>query len=385
MAFINTRDIIGDKETVDALVEHSLTELKENSVYRAEDSAFRKNNSIKNVEFPNAIFIGANCFRDCTSLESVKIGGGETQSSVDVRVLAFKNARKLKKLIIDRPNVSNIAKITAFMSSAIGDRNGAIYVPENLISEYKASTLAKYFHVYNITRVNDEIDFDNTIEDNWETILSNPNYDRDYNIVDTKTMTLSNGDSVVMQIIAFDKDVKADGLGKAKITWLCKYIYDYHQMLQEDDTTGGWPNTTMRSWLHDEVLPMIPSEIRNKIVTVAKNYKTYDSNTIKTSNDKIWIPSVSEVGLSPLYMNRDLSGEGTCYSDFFRYVSASNDSDEDVTKCKYDPRVGLDYTQWILRSVYDKWCYCYVSSTGINSYGGAKQSYAGTVFGFCTD
>lgn len=388
--FVNTRDLIGDQETVDKLVEHSLTDLKEDSVYVLGTHALRKNNGIKNVELPNVKTVGGCSFFECSALETLKIGGGVIQDGVTFGSSQFNGTYVLKKLIIDRPNVAEFASVESFYNSGIGRRNGAIYVPANLVSAYKSAGVSKYFFVYDIAKVNDAIDFDNTITDSWSTILSNQNYASDYEIGDTKTMTMSNGDSVVMQIIAFDTDDKADGTGKAKITWLCKYIYGHHAMYLSDSTTCGWASTTMRSWLHDDVLPMIPNEIRSKIVEVSKMYfndHSYGSSTPSTSADKIWIPSAYEVGIHTLYSGRQVIREsGVSYANFFRPAPGYSETvSADPTRCKYEPSAGTSSKQWMLRSIYDPWCYCYVSPKGMNDYGGAVQSTAGTVFGFCTD
>ena len=70
MPFINTRDVIGDQATLDGLVAHTLTELKESGVNRLGAYAFYKNTGIISVEFPGLSdgTICTSAFYNCTHL-----------------------------------------------------------------------------------------------------------------------------------------------------------------------------------------------------------------------------------------------------------------------------------------------------------------------------
>lgn len=68
MSFINTRDVIGDQATLDGLVAHTLTELKEDAVNTLATFALHCNSGIVSVEFPNVSFCGSSVFYTCRKL-----------------------------------------------------------------------------------------------------------------------------------------------------------------------------------------------------------------------------------------------------------------------------------------------------------------------------
>ena len=68
MSFINTRDTIGDQATLDGLVEHTLTELKEDAVTSVPAYTFYHNDVLQRVEMPNVGTIKTSAFDGCTAL-----------------------------------------------------------------------------------------------------------------------------------------------------------------------------------------------------------------------------------------------------------------------------------------------------------------------------
>lgn len=208
-----------------------------------------------------------------------------------------------------------------------------------------------------------------TIEDSWETILSNPNYATDYSIGDTKMLSI-NGTNHLMQIVAFDSDAKTSG-GTAKITWLEKDLFTTHRMNATDTNEDGWPATEMRSWLRETVLPTIPSEVRSHIVEVNKTYYDYNggSGVTNTQADTIWLPSAKE-----MFGGTSYESSGVDYTTLFNSASAR------IKKLN-----GTTNYYW-LRSAYsgDSSYFRNVSSIGSVNYYSASYAY-GVCVGFCTD
>ena len=145
-----------------------------------------------------------------------------------------------------------------------------------------------------------------TISDSWETILANPNYATDYSIGDTKYLDLGTEGKQLMEIVAFDTDDRADGNGKAGITWISKTVLntkhrmnlDYVANTEGTGTLGGWDKCEMRNYLRGTIKNLIPAEVRDSIVEVTKTTKAYttsESRTQQITVDDIWIPSFREV------------------------------------------------------------------------------------------
>jgi hypothetical protein len=89
-------------------------------------------------------------------------------------------------------------------------------------------------------------------------------------------MVLTTGETVSMQIVAFDVDTKTDGT-TAAISWLSVdtlntgYVMRYMQPTNEN----GWVETELCEQLHNEILATIPNNIRSLIVPVQKTYYDY--------------------------------------------------------------------------------------------------------------
>lgn len=108
-----------------------------------------------------------------------------------------------------------------------------------------------------------------------------------------------------MEIVAFDTDDKADGSGKAKITWVSKTILTTMTMNSTDNTSINWSNCAVRDYLRNTVKPLIPSVVKDAIVEVTKVSTTNptggDSGSSivsdgVTTTDDLWIPSAKEFG-----------------------------------------------------------------------------------------
>ena len=135
-----------------------------------------------------------------------------------------------------------------------------------------------------------------TIEDSWETILANENYATDYSIGDTKFLDLGTEGKHLMEIVAFDEDDKADGNGKAGITWISKTLLNtMHRMNATATTEGGWQDSEMRTYLKNTIKPLIPATIRNAIVEVTKVSQTKEAKNGQTTIDDVWIPNRREL------------------------------------------------------------------------------------------
>ena len=184
-----------------------------------------------------------------------------------------------------------------------------------------------------------------------------------------------------MEIVAFNEDDKADGSGKAKITWISKDLLNTkHRMNPANNNgeigtggNGGWENCEMRTYLKITIKPLIPEAVRNAIVEVTKIQSTVTNGTMvkdgQTTTDDVWIPSHHEV----FPKKTNLESTGATYGSKFT-------SDSLRTK-KYN---GTS-SNWLSRSAVSISEFEGVGSSG-NDFGGVNASLArGIALGFCTD
>lgn len=109
-----------------------------------------------------------------------------------------------------------------------------------------------------------------------------------------------------MEIVAFNADDKADGSGKAKITWISKTLLKTkHRMNPQNNgnlgtgTIGGWDKSEMKSYLLNTIAPLVPSNVRSGVVSVKKYSRIFNTsgspvNDVET-NETFWIPSRQEI------------------------------------------------------------------------------------------
>ena len=114
----------------------------------------------------------------------------------------------------------------------------------------------------------------------------------------TKSVTLSNGVKTVVQIVGFAHDEKADG-GKAGITFIFRDSIVTHNMNSTDSNAGGWEKSEMRSYLNSEGVNLLPSDLKQKVVSVKKLTnnvgETQDVSSVTKTTDQLWLFSGVEL------------------------------------------------------------------------------------------
>ena len=87
---------------------------------------------------------------------------------------------------------------------------------------------------------------EHTITDTWEEIIQHVqlgDYATRYSVGDTMSLNLGSEGYINMQIVAFDTDDKADGSGKAPITWIAEHILETsHRMNPALETNYVYPS-----------------------------------------------------------------------------------------------------------------------------------------------
>ena len=368
MAFVNTRDIIGDQATVDGLVEHSLTELKEDGIGIVETYACYHNAGLQSLELPGVSQIKANAFDACSNLEVVKLGGEGSSNSLSIAANAFNACSSLKHLIVDRPTKATLAAVSGLAGTPIASGEGAVYVPTDLLSTYKSDNVWKNFFIVDKTKYPLSV-FDSLADYSWSTILTDPDYATAYAVKDTKTLELTDGTKIKMDLAALDTDVKSDDSGNAKMTWICHGIPFTHRMNASNTTSGGYDESEMASYLVSDILSKFPTEVRSHIVPVKKYHRSKSpTDEILTSDLEIFLLSRHEV-----FGTTTSEDSGPVYSALFP---------TQASRVKYNTSGSAKY--WWLRSANSATNFSCVNNNGYEFSNYVYNTY-GVVFGFCTD
>jgi len=79
---------------------------------------------------------------------------------------------------------------------------------------------------------------------------------------------------------------------------------------------SDWNECYLRKWLHDDFYLRLPKEVRFNIMN--RHNKCVDfSGNFKIIEDKVWVPSLHELGFEHPGINEDKKREGECF-DFFK-------------------------------------------------------------------
>lgn len=185
-----------------------------------------------------------------------------------------------------------------------------------------------------------------------------------------------------MEIVAFNEDDKADGSGKAKITWLSKTMLNTTHRMNPANRggaigtggTGGWENCEMRTYLKNTIKPLIPETVRNAIVNVTKIQSTVTDGAMvkdgQTTTDDVWIPSLHELNVDSTYETT-----GAVYN-----LKFTNNN----TRKKVSSTYPTIRSYWS-RSVKARSDWMYINSDGYRSYATPQTTVYGVSLGFCTD
>ena len=107
---------------------------------------------------------------------------------------------------------------------------------------------------------------------------------------------------------------------------------------------GGWPATTMRTFVNSDIYNAIPTDLRNVIIntTVVSGHGTAESTTF-TSTDKLYLLSTAEV-----WENGDSYDNGRTLTRQLDYYKSKN-----TTSDNYSPAAknnGSSSAYWWLRT-----------------------------------
>ena len=374
--------------------------------------AFSKHNTLKTVR-SIATSIGNYAFYKCTSLGIVDLAN---EDAVTISANAFYKAKLANfddptqsGIIIRSTELSTLSDVNAFNNTAIRGGMAGIYVKDELVPYYKTrtnwSTFANQIFPISMYPVTDF----STIMDDWETILSNPNYATDYAIGDTKSIDIG-GARYYVQIVGFDVDtLTSDSSKTANMTWMLTNVYDTTHRMNSTNTSlvsatdasqyntglNGWPSSEMRYWLRETVLPQFPEIVRTHIQEVNKTY--YDPNystnpdasatasDTKMIDDTIWIPSAREVGSAVNGTNTTKEATGPEYSSIFPIIVGASARAEKIRRyrtgaaCSYYLRSGTGSSSNKTTN------FTMVGDNGVGTKASTASSAQGVLFGFCTN
>jgi len=428
--FVNTKDVIGNQNTLDSILNQTITDFADEDVTGIAGYTFTACRDLRSVSIPNVTFLKNYAFQNCYQLSDYyapKMYGSEAYGlqSVDINTIkfatpptnnnsglgsrftnyftayvidytpgdkvttlngeAFRYLFNCFHLILRLPSVIALGTATSFCQwSPIHEGYGWIYVPDNLVDTVKTTTgyLTYANQIVGISQYPKAITGD-TITDTWEQIFAaeeDGTYSTKYSVGDTKFLTIRN-QLVLMEIVAFDRDLLSDDSGRtAKITWMTRGCHQYSQYNRHSNSTlGGWPQSEIKQHIIERYLEPMDATVKSHIKQVRKYSRYYTPDGVETKNlpsdDYIWIPSWREMA-----GNTNSAGEtkGVTYTDYYSTQASRKKYPNACTASS-----SYQAYNYMTRTITSATKYATFTATAGQENRAMKDNLA-VVFGFCT-
>ena len=138
--------------------------------------------------------------------------------------------------------------------------------------------------------------------DSWDTIVSAvKSGDTDvYNVGDTKEVDLGTYGTHTLRIANMSTPSECSGTGFSQTA--CGFVLEFadiittYAMNDTDTSVGGWPASSMYTFVNNDIYNSLPSELKNAIIdtTVVSGHENGASANY-TSTDKLYLLSTAEI------------------------------------------------------------------------------------------
>ena len=153
--------------------------------------------------------------------------------------------------------------------------------------------------------------------DSWATIIANVKAGNgsEYAVGSTKEVNLGTtyGTHILRVANATTPDkCKTKGFSQTACGFVLEFadIITEHNMNDTSTNVGGWPATSMRTFVNNDIYNSLPSEIKNAIIdtTVVSSHGSTSGETNFTSTDKLYLLSTAEVWAVAVSSSNGING-----------------------------------------------------------------------------
>ena len=144
----------------------------------------------------------------------------------------------------------------------------------------------------------------NFATDSWSTIIANvkAGYGSEYKVGSTKEVNLGTTYGTHTLRVAntsTPSECSTTGFSQTACGFVLEFadIITTHNMNDTETNVGGWPATSMRTFVNNDIYNAIPSEIKNAIIdtTVVSGHGSTSGETNFTSTDKLYLLAPKEI------------------------------------------------------------------------------------------
>ena len=220
--------------------------------------------------------------------------------------------------------------------------------------------------------------------DDWNTIVENVKSGNTsmYKVGDTKEVNLGTTYGThTLRIANTSTPSECSGTGFSQTA--CGFVLEFadiittHKMNDTNTNVGGWPATTMRTFVNNDIYNAIPSEIKNAIIstTVVSGHGSTSGEENFTSTDKLYLLSTAEVWAqgSSNTINNDTARDLTRQLDYYKNLGTSTSNYSGAIK-----KNGTSDSYWWLRAADSNYTNTFFR---VNSNGGRTANRADFTYG----
>ena len=189
--------------------------------------------------------------------------------------------------------------------------------------------------------------------DSWMTIakaVKSGNISK-YNVGNTKTVNLGTYGTHILRIANMSTPSECSTTGFSQTA--CGFVLEFadiittHKMNDTQTNVGGWPATSMRTFVNNDIYNSLPSELKNAIIdtTVVSSHGSGDTSNF-TSTDKLYLLTPKEI-YTDFSDSYDTAKDLTRILDYYKNVGVTNNNYSGAIKKK-----GTDNYFWWLRAAY---------------------------------
>ena len=179
----------------------------------------------------------------------------------------------------------------------------------------------------------EEISPKNFSTDDWEIIIDAIREGNDgvYNVGDTKEIDLGSYGKHTLRIANKSTPSECSGTGFSQSA--CGFVLEFadvittHKMNDTNTNVGGWPASSMYTFVNNDIYNALPDEIKNAIIdtTVVSGHGSTSGETNFTSTDKLYLLSTAEVWAqgSSNTISDDAARDVTRQLDYYKNLGTS--------------------------------------------------------------
>ena len=231
--------------------------------------------------------------------------------------------------------------------------------------------------------------------DSWETIVTavKENNISKYKVGDTKEIDMGTYGTHTLRIANTSTPSECSRTGFSQTA--CGFVLEFADIITTHNMNpageyngtqysnghniGGWPATTMRTFVNNDIYNSLPSDLKNGIIdtTVVSGHGSTSGETNFTSTDKLYLLSTAEVWAqgSSNTIEYDTARDVTRQLDYYKNLGTSTSNYSGAIK-----KNGTSNSYWWLRAARSSNTYdfLYVSISGdwTNSYAGNTDGVA---------